>query len=120
VLNRGYKFRLYATDEQEALFGQYAGVCRLVYNLALEQRRDWWRLFKANARHSISHASQCRDLTLLRAEFDWIAAVSIVPQQQALRDLDKAFSNFFAGRANYPTPRKRGLNDAFRFSCRDC
>lgn len=120
MLNRGYKFRLYATDEQEALFGQYAGVCRLVYNLGLEQRRDWWRVFKATTGHSIGYASQCRELTLLRAEFDWIAAVSIVPQQQALRDLDKAFSNFFAGRADYPTPRKRGLNDAFRFSGRDC
>lgn len=76
MLNRGYKFRLYATDEQEALFGQYAGVCRLVYNLGLEQRRDWWRVFKAITGHSISYASQCRELTLLRAEFDWIAAVS--------------------------------------------
>lgn len=120
MLSRGYKFRLYATDEQEILFGQYAGVCRLVYNLALEQRRDWWRLFKANAGYSISYASQCRELTLLRSEFDWISAVSIICQQQALRDLDKAFGNFFAGRADYPTPRKRGVNDAFRFSGRDC
>lgn len=120
VLNRGYKFRLYATAEQEAMFGQYAGVCRLVYNLALEQRRDWWRQFKANTGRSISYPSQARELTLLRAEFDWIAAVSIICQQQALRDLDKAFSNFFAGRADYPTPRKRGINNAFRFSGRDC
>ena len=120
MLNRGYKFRLYATDEQEILFGQYAGVCRLVYNLGLEQRRDWWRLFKTNTGFSINYASQCRDLTLLRAEFDWIAAVSIICQQQALRDLDKAFANFFAGRADYPTPRKRDINDAFRFNGRDC
>ncbi|WP_207461062.1 RNA-guided endonuclease TnpB family protein [Azospirillum sp. SYSU D00513] len=120
MLNRGYKFRLYATDEQETLFGQYAGVCRLVYNLGLEQRRNWWRLFRANTGNAISYPSQARELTALRAEFDWIAAVSIICQQQALRDLDKAFGNFFAGRADYPTPRKRGLNDAFRFSGRDC
>lgn len=120
MLNRGYKFRLYATAEQEAMFGQYAGVCRLVYNIALEQRRDWWRQFKANTGRSISYPSQARELTMLRAEFDWIAAVSIICQQQALRDLDKAFSGFFAERAHYPTPRKRGVNDAFRFSGRDC
>ncbi|CAO3363141.1 RNA-guided endonuclease InsQ/TnpB family protein [Azospirillum melinis] len=118
--NRGYKFRLYATAEQETMFGQYAGVCRLVYNLGLEQRRDWWRQFKANTGIAISYPSQARELTALRAEFDWIAAVSIICQQQALRDLDKAFGNFFAGRADYPTPRKRGMNDAFRFSGRDC
>lgn len=40
MLNRGYRYRLYATDEQEVLFGRYAGVCRLVYNLALEQQRE--------------------------------------------------------------------------------
>ena len=118
--NRGYKFRLYATAEQETMFDQYAGVCRLVYNLGLEQRRDWWRQFKANTGIAISYPSQARELTALRAEFDWIAAVSIICQQQALRDLDKAFGNFFAGRADYPTPRKRGMNDAFRFSGRDC
>ncbi|PWC69074.1 transposase [Azospirillum sp. TSH7] len=120
VTHRGYKFRLYATDEQEALFGQYAGVCRLVYNLALEQRRDWWRQFKTSTGRSISYPSQARELTVLRAEFEWIAAVSIIPQQQALRDLDSAFGSFFAGRADYPTPRKRGENDAFRFSGRNC
>lgn len=120
MLNRGYRFRLYPTDEQEVLFGQFAGTCRFVYNLALEQRCDWWRLFKANTGFSISFSSQCRELTLLRAEVDWIAAVSIIPQQQALRDLEKAYQNFFAGRADYPSPRKRGVNDSFRFNGRDC
>lgn len=120
MIARGYKFRLYATDEQEILFGHFAGVCRLVYNLALEQRRDWWRQFKANTGRNITHASQCRDLTELRAEVDWIAAVSVTCQQQALRDLDKAYQNFFAGRADYPRPRKKGENDAFRFVAREC
>lgn len=115
MINRGYKFRLYATDEQKELFGQFAGVCRLVYNLGLEQRRDWWRHYRNNTGFSISFASQCRELTELRAEYDWIAAVSIIPQQQALRDLEKAYQNFFAGRADFPTPRKRGVNDSFRF-----
>jgi putative transposase len=120
LINRGYKFRLYATDEQEVLFGQFAGVCRLVYNLGLEQRREWWRSFRNTTGFGISVTSQCRELTALRAEYDWIAAVSIIPQQQALRDLEKAFQNFFAGRADYPSPRKRGVNDSFRFSGRDC
>ena len=52
------------------MFGQYAGVCRLVYNLGLEQRRDWWRQFKANTGIAISYPSQARELTALRAEFD--------------------------------------------------
>jgi putative transposase len=115
VINRGYKFRLYATAAQEVLFGQFAGTCRFVYNLALEQRCDWWREFRANTGSGISYASQNRELTLLRAEVDWIAAAPIDCLQYALRDLDRAYQNFFTGGANYPIPRKRGENDAFRF-----
>lgn len=115
MISRGYRFRLYATEEQEVLFSRFSGVCRFVYNLALEQRRDWWRMFLANTGSSISYASQNRELTALRAEVDWIAAAPIDCLQYALRDLDRAYQNFFAGRADYPSPRKRGENDAFRF-----
>lgn len=120
MIHRGYKFCIYATGEQDALFGRYAGVCRVVYNLGLEQRRDWWRNYRNTTGSGISYVAQARELTQLRAEFDWIAAVPVAPQQQALRDLDRAFQNFFAGRAGYPTPRKRGSHDSFRFSGRDC
>jgi putative transposase len=120
MTHRGYRFRLYATLEQEALFRQFAGVCRLVYNLALEQRRDWWRHYERETGGKLNYAAQCRELTMLRAAFDWIAAVPVNVQQQALRDLDKAFANFFAGRARYPTPRRKGEHDAFRFPAIHC
>ncbi|MCJ2085337.1 transposase [Methylobacterium sp. E-005] len=40
-------------------------------------------------------------------------------QQQALRDLDRAFQNFFAGRASFPRPRRRSVDDTFRFPGRE-
>ncbi|SMF41243.1 putative transposase [Azospirillum oryzae] len=115
LLLRGYKFRLYADAAQQAQLACFAGVCRFVYNLALEQRRDWWRQFKATTGRQISYASQNRDLTLLRAEVDWIAAAPVDCLQYALRDVERAFSNFFAGRAGYPQTRKRTEQDAIRF-----
>src|ERR671913_1252567 len=115
MLARGYRFKLRPTAEQEALFRQFAGVCRLVYNLALEQRRDWWRHYERETGQRLNYVAQARQLTDLRAEFDWIRAVSVSCQQQALRDLDRAFGNFFAGRARYPTARKKGISDTFRF-----
>ena len=33
---RGYQYKLHPSDEQASLFVQFAGVCRLVYNVALE------------------------------------------------------------------------------------
>jgi putative transposase len=120
MINRGFTFKLDPTTEQEALFRQFSGVCRLIYNLALEQRRNWWRHYERETGSRLNYVAQARQLTELRAEFDWIAAVSQTCEQQALKDLDKAFVNFFAGRAAYPTPRRRGLNDSFRFQGREC
>lgn len=119
MIQRGYRFKLHPTAEQSELFGQFAGVCRLVYNLALEQRRDHWRNFKARTGKNISYPSQARELTTLRAEYDWIAAVHVTPLQQALRDLDRAYQSFFKGIAKYPSPRKKGLNDTLRFQGRE-
>lgn len=113
MIYRGFRYRLTPSPEQEALLRQFSGVCRLVYNLALEQRETWGR------KHRINLATQSVSLTALRSEFDWIAAVSVSCQQQALRDLDQAFQSFFAGRTGYPSPRKRGVNDSFRFRGRE-
>jgi putative transposase len=118
ILHRGFRYKLAPTVEQESLFRQFAGVCRLVYNLALEQRSIWWRQYRRNTGSALGFVSQCQELTALRTEIDWIAAVPRVCQAQALRDLDQAFANFFAGRADYPGPRKKGMNDAFRFEGR--
>ncbi len=109
VIHRAFRYRLYPTPEQAEAFDRAAGVVRFVYNLAWEQRHTWGR------RHRINFASQCRELTVLREQVDWIAAVSCTAHTQALRDLDRAFTNFFKGRKHYPTPRRRGENDSFRF-----
>lgn len=118
-ISRGYRFKLDPTPEQVDAFARHAGVCRVVYNLALEQRRDHYRQFREATGWSISFASQCRELRLLRAEFDWIRDVTATCQEQALRDLDRAFQNFFSGRSSYPQFRRRGINDSFRCKGRE-
>lgn len=115
---RGFRFPLHPTAAQAETIGQWVGVTRLVYNLALEQRRDFWRQYQACEGRSISLASQGRELTALRAEFDWIAAVPQTVQEAALNDLDKAYAAFFRG-GGYPTPRCLGLNDTARLRGRE-
>ena len=51
VRYRGYTYALRPTAEQTTLKAQFAGVCRLVWNLALEQRRDHWRLYRERDSH---------------------------------------------------------------------
>lgn len=115
TVHRGFRFRLYPTPEQAARFEQIAGVCRFVYNVALEQRETWWRQYRANTGRYISFPSQCRELTQLRAEVDWIGAVPRVCQEQALRDLDEAFQRFFQGHSSHPQYHCKGVHEGFRF-----
>ena len=108
--HRAALFRLYPASEQYAQMPKIAGACRFIYNLALEQRRDWYRPGR-----KFNFASQCREITALRAEVDWLKAAPIHALQQALRDLDRAYQNWWAGRTRAPKPHKKGVNDSFRF-----
>lgn len=110
IQRKANTYRLYPTPEQAQQMAQIAGSCRFVSNLALEQRRDWYRPGR-----KFSFASQCREVTALRAEVEWLKAAPVHTLQQALKDLDRAYQNWWAGRAEAPTPRKKSLNDSFRF-----
>lgn len=116
---RGFTYRLKPTFEQEDKFFQFAGVCRLVWNLALEQRRDHWRNYQARTGDNLNYVTQARELTALRREVDFIRAVSQTCQQYVLKALDESYRRFFKGLGGYPNPKKKGVNDAFTFNGRE-
>ena len=112
---RGHVYTLKPDPDQEVLLARTAGVVRLVYNLALEQRRIWGgRPYKGGPSRAFGSKGLSGELSELRRDVPWIGAVSQTAQNQALIDLDKAYANFFSGRAGYPRPRKRGREDSFR------
>jgi putative transposase len=112
---RGYVYRLAPTSGQEAVFRSWAGACRVIYNIALAQRREWGRRYREREGRSLTGIAQQRDLKVLRAEYDWMAAVPQECMVAAIDDLDMAFDAFFKGRAAYPKPARRGGRDRFRF-----
>ncbi len=57
--------------------------------------------------HSLSYSALAAMLPDLKKHYPWLAEVSSVPLQQALRQLERAFVNFFEGRAHYPTFKKK-------------
>ena len=119
MMFRGFTYRLMPTIRQEESFAQFAGVCRLVWNLALEQRREHWRNYQARTENSLNFAAQSRELTVLRREVDFVRAVSVTSQQYVLKSLDDAYRRFFKGIGGYPRPKKKGVNDAFTFNGRE-
>ncbi|MDR4127330.1 RNA-guided endonuclease InsQ/TnpB family protein, partial [Yanghanlia caeni] len=48
-------------------------------------------------------------------ETPWLADAPVHPLQQTLKDLERAYANFFAKRANFPRFKKKGQHDSFRY-----
>ncbi|STP87830.1 transposase, IS605 OrfB family [Edwardsiella ictaluri] len=48
-------------------------------------------------------------------ETRWLKEAPSQPLQQALKDLERAYKNFFQKRASFPRFKKRGQNDSFRY-----
>lgn len=105
--------RVYPRGEQIAALTMHCDHARYIYNLGLEHRKLAYRHKLSYGHHpgyrdrhtGYSYVSQAAMLTAARAEFDWLREGSTVVQQGALRDLDRAFTNFFEKRASYPTFR---------------
>src|SRR6266516_922373 len=111
---KAYKYRFYPSDEQKHLLAQTFGCCRYVYNWALRQRTDAY--YQRGERLSYEGTAG-RLVTLKKQEKTiWLNEVSSVVLQQALRHLEKAFRNFFEGRADYLTFKKKRNQQAATYA----
>jgi putative transposase len=102
---RAFKYRIYPTEEQKHLLARQFGCCRFVYNWALRKRTDAY--YKDGIRLYYKDLSALLPDLKKQEEYHWLSDVASVPLQQALRHLDRAFLNFFEGRAAYPTFHKK-------------
>jgi putative transposase len=100
---RAYKYRFYPTDEQRIHLAQTFGCVRFIYNWGLSTRKTAYFQHK----QSLSYPDLAAMLPDLKKQYPWLGDISSVPIQQSLRHLDRAFVNFFEGRAAYPTFKKK-------------
>ena len=96
------------------MLSRLLGAKRFAWNWALRRKDEAWRAdgTKLNA------VALSREFTVLRQqpETAWLATLPREPFNQVLRDFDRAWKNFFAGRAKRPRKKKRGSVDAVRFT----
>ncbi|WP_433149435.1 RNA-guided endonuclease InsQ/TnpB family protein [Actinomadura nitritigenes] len=104
-MRTAYKCRAYPTPEQAAMLNRTFGCVRVVWNQTLAWRHRRWRSEQASTNLPQANAF----LTQLKrtGEFTWLNEVSSVPLQQVLRTQQRAFVNFFSGRARYPRYKTR-------------
>jgi putative transposase len=113
-VKRSFKFLLRPTQRQEGLLAAMLEDHRKLYNAALEERREAWRM----RRESVSYYMQAVQLPAIRrADQGGQERWSAGSQQQTLRRLDKTFAAFFRRtkarkeRPGYPRFRGRGWFD---------
>jgi putative transposase len=110
---QAFRFEQMPTGEHTRAMSRFAGSCRFVFNRALALQKDRYE----GGEKKLGYAGLCKELTAWRnrAESSWLALVPVHPLQQALKDLERAYVNFFAGRAAFPKFRKKGSADSFRY-----
>ncbi|HXR91112.1 MAG TPA: transposase [Steroidobacteraceae bacterium] len=108
---QAYKFELRPDGAQRRLMRQFAGSCRYVYNRALALQKTRY----GRGEKKLGYAGLCKELTAWRNEAMWLAAAHSQILQQALKDLEHAYRNFFEKRAAFPRFKKKGQRDSFRF-----
>ena len=110
---QAFKYELIPDGQQARQMRRFAGSCRFVFNKALALQKARYE----QGEKKLGYAGLCKLLTEWRnsTETTWLAAAPVHPLQQALKDLERAYSNFFAKRTDFPRFKKKGQSDSFRY-----
>jgi putative transposase len=109
-IQRAYKVELKSNNRQRTAFLKHAGTARFAYNWGLEQKIAHYK----ETGKSLSYPQLHKMLnTLKKTDFPWMHEVSKCAPQEALRNLDKAFKNFFrrlknGEKSGFPKFKSRG------------
>ena len=119
---KAYEYRIYPTSQQEEIFNQTLGLCRLYWNIIV---------FNKNQDHNMQIESYKQVFTKYKPEaLQWTKdAACSIPLAQMWSDVRAAYTNFFKsckgqrkGKFSKP-PRlksKKNPKDSFRYSCSNC
>jgi putative transposase len=109
---KAYKFRLLPTKAQEEQLAKEFGCARWVWNRALIERDYAYKAWGVGlSSHNMSrHITQYK-----KADYPWLNDATAGVLTQKLIDQDKAFDNFFNGRASFPKFKKKSHTQSIRY-----
>jgi putative transposase len=107
---QAFKFALQPNGEQLRNLRQFAGSCRFVYNKGLALNLE--RYEKKEKR--LGYAGMCALLPNWKMEHEFLSEVPAQALQQALKNLERAYTNFFQKRADFPKFKKKAQRESFR------
>lgn len=114
-MKKRYTYRAYPTVGQARALARLFGCVRVVFNDFVAAREHQYR---ESLPFESSGELDKRLLTRAKhtPERAWLADVSSIPLQQSLRDADRAYRNFFKGRAGKPHFKNRHHRQSARFT----
>lgn len=110
---QAFKYELMPNGEQQRDMRRFAGSCRFVYNKALALQKQ----NHEEGNKFIGYVAMAANLPIWKRETgtEWLKETPSQALQHALKDLEKAYKNFFAKRADFPRFKKKGSGDSFRY-----
>ena len=111
-IQRSYRYRLYPTTEQAAQLDKEFGCARYVWNRALAYRNEAYK----ERNEKLNYVGLGKFVTEWKnTDAPFLKEANAICHTQALIDLDKAFKNFFEGRAKYPRFKKKSNKQSVRY-----
>src|ERR671931_1218959 len=120
LVHQAFRYELAPTPTQRAALSNHAGAARWAWNWGLSVRRKAF----ARRRQTLTAMEFHRLLNRLKRtpRYGWLYEVSKCAPQEAMRDLDRAYANYWRGRkagrrVGLPRFKKRGrCPDRFRLT----
>ena len=111
-ITKGFKYRIYPTESQKQMMKQTFGNVRFVYNYFLDLRSKEWK----NDHKSIGYNKTSSLLTDLKKmdEYAWLNLSDSMALQESLKDLDRAFQNFFKKNNDHPRFHSKHDKQSYR------
>ncbi len=112
-----YEYRIYPDARQRELIARTFGCCRYVYNRALAARKASYEA--GEKMPSINDCVKMLPAWKADPETSWLKDADSMALQQALRDLDKAYRNFFRapGKVGFPRFKSKRARQSYRTQC---
>lgn len=109
-MERGFKYRIYPNESQRDQIARTLGCCRFVYNRALDVKKTAY----SETGKSIAANDLIKMIPTWKRdpETSWLAQADSMALQQSIRDLDRAYKNFFrrvreGGKPGFPKFKSR-------------
>ena len=111
TIQKAYRYRITPTGAQQRLLALQFGYAQFVYNHYRALREQTYQ----DSGKGLSYADCTNDLPHLKRTYPWLKDADSQVLQQALKNLDRAYENFFAGRAQYPSFKRKHDQQAIRY-----